>query len=394
VVVQVARLMGHAHDLLSLDVHPSGGLLATAGVDNTVRLWDVGSRRVNQALEAATRHPRRARTPFPTLEMAPCYTTRRVHSDFVDSVHFVGGGEGGGDGARAAGGGGDGDGVVEGEGAVEDGVLERDDAGAALLSRGVLLLSKCADAWQSTPLAEQLVVGTYPRTLVTASAAATASAIARFGAPATPVPAAAAGGHGGGKPARGAPTASAAAAATSAPAPYRQSQRALLWMPAPTLVEPDGYVAFRELRVPAEGTGTYFNKLGVVHRPGGGGGGGGSGGSGGSDDSDGGGVGAPAPTGELHVALGGEGGCGVVVWQVAAGAGVAGGAAEALEPWHDDVPRTLPSVDPTAVLPLPAGLSGGDVSGLTARQVAFAPGGRAMFVAFHDGRVLRWDAAE
>jgi hypothetical protein len=112
---QVARFIASASGVLSVDVHPSGALLAACGIDTHVRLWDLtakeedgeqeehvapGERRRSAAAavvdvqatmdESLAYDPVAEARPFRTRDvLCPAFATQSLHSDYVDSVHFL-----------------------------------------------------------------------------------------------------------------------------------------------------------------------------------------------------------------------------------------------------------------------------------------------------------------
>jgi polycomb protein EED len=81
---------GHRDSVLSVAWHPLGDRIVSAGMDTTVKLWNVGhippSTPVAPKLWSATNTK-----PFRTVyEQMPYFSTNKVHTNYVDSVQFVG----------------------------------------------------------------------------------------------------------------------------------------------------------------------------------------------------------------------------------------------------------------------------------------------------------------
>ena len=81
---------GHREDVLSICVHDYGNCFASAGMDNTVKIWALDTEVILRATESSSKNKSK-RKPFKTVEIQfPCYSTRNVHTDYVDCVRWVG----------------------------------------------------------------------------------------------------------------------------------------------------------------------------------------------------------------------------------------------------------------------------------------------------------------
>lgn len=102
---------GHASEVLAGDFHPLGNCFASAGMDNTVKVWPLDGPLVAEAIAASYTHaveaaeaaaravgperesgtrPLGTPVPAPALCQFPVYSTDAVHSDYVDSCAFLG----------------------------------------------------------------------------------------------------------------------------------------------------------------------------------------------------------------------------------------------------------------------------------------------------------------
>jgi polycomb protein EED len=90
---------GHRNNILAIAWHSSGDRFVSAGMDTTVKLWNIGEGTdVHRALQAS--HSVKAQTwdtssssagSFRTIyEQMPYFSTNKVHTDYVDCVRFVG----------------------------------------------------------------------------------------------------------------------------------------------------------------------------------------------------------------------------------------------------------------------------------------------------------------
>ncbi|KAG6590992.1 putative DNA topoisomerase [Phytophthora cinnamomi] len=83
--------VGHRDDVLSLDVHLKGSCFVSAGMDNTVKIWDLEDEVVQTAIKKSYIEPRPKDRPFDTKFIQfPAFCTSKVHADYVDCVRMVG----------------------------------------------------------------------------------------------------------------------------------------------------------------------------------------------------------------------------------------------------------------------------------------------------------------
>lgn len=81
---------GHKNEVLSLDVHMLGNCLATSSMDTSVKIWNLRDPDLQQMINLSCEKPDPDRS-FPTCILQdPLYTTNMIHTDYVDSVKWVG----------------------------------------------------------------------------------------------------------------------------------------------------------------------------------------------------------------------------------------------------------------------------------------------------------------
>lgn len=81
---------GHRDEVLSVDVHVLGGVFCSAGMDNTVKIWQLDSKRVEDTIRASHETVDDHR-PFPTIfEQFPIFSSADVHSNYVDCARWAG----------------------------------------------------------------------------------------------------------------------------------------------------------------------------------------------------------------------------------------------------------------------------------------------------------------
>jgi len=91
---------GHASEVLSADFHPLGSCFASAGMDNSIKVWGLDDARTAGAIAASYDYaeesarddgPGAPTSPLtPALCQFPAFSTDAVHSDYVDSCAFLG----------------------------------------------------------------------------------------------------------------------------------------------------------------------------------------------------------------------------------------------------------------------------------------------------------------
>ena len=65
--------------------------MASCGMDHSILVWNINSERAKLAIESASVFKLRSSdTPFPTVTLPPIFSTRDVHSNYIDCVRWFG----------------------------------------------------------------------------------------------------------------------------------------------------------------------------------------------------------------------------------------------------------------------------------------------------------------
>ena len=83
---------GHRDQVLSVDIHMSGNSLASASMDNCIKIWALDSPAIVSGIRDSYNPPSStASVPFKTrFAHFPTFSTRKVHTDYVDCARWVG----------------------------------------------------------------------------------------------------------------------------------------------------------------------------------------------------------------------------------------------------------------------------------------------------------------
>jgi WD40 repeat protein len=83
---------GHRSDVLNLSVHPIGNIVASSGIDHCIKLWNLDSPDVKEAISKSYLHDDQAANIafVPHVEQFPIFSTDKVHINYVDCVQWVG----------------------------------------------------------------------------------------------------------------------------------------------------------------------------------------------------------------------------------------------------------------------------------------------------------------
>ena len=77
--------------VLSCDFRPDGQYIASCGMDHSILVWNIASERATMAMEAASGFKlQNCDKPFPTVTLPPIFSTRDVHSNYIDCVRWFG----------------------------------------------------------------------------------------------------------------------------------------------------------------------------------------------------------------------------------------------------------------------------------------------------------------
>ena len=91
-VVIFAGDKGHRDQVLSVDVHYLASSIVSASMDNTIKIWDLDTVQIRTSIDNSYNPPSEYSViPFKTtFSQFPSFSTRRVHTNYVDCVRWVG----------------------------------------------------------------------------------------------------------------------------------------------------------------------------------------------------------------------------------------------------------------------------------------------------------------
>ena len=83
---------GHRDQVLSVGIHMSGNSLASASMDNCIKIWALDSPAMIKSIaDSYAPPPKTSTVPYKTRTVHfPTFSTRKVHTDYVDCVRWVG----------------------------------------------------------------------------------------------------------------------------------------------------------------------------------------------------------------------------------------------------------------------------------------------------------------
>jgi len=83
---------GHRDQVLSVDIHMTGQSMASASMDNCIKIWALDSPAMVAGIkESYAPPPETASVPYKTrFAHFPTFSTRKVHTDYVDCARWVG----------------------------------------------------------------------------------------------------------------------------------------------------------------------------------------------------------------------------------------------------------------------------------------------------------------
>lgn len=83
---------GHRNEVLSISVHPSGNMLASSGMDTTVKIWSLVSPEIEQAISKSYVHNDFSGNIMfvAVVEQYPIFSSDKIHRNYVDCTRWVG----------------------------------------------------------------------------------------------------------------------------------------------------------------------------------------------------------------------------------------------------------------------------------------------------------------
>ncbi|CAG0900820.1 unnamed protein product [Cyprideis torosa] len=83
---------GHRDEVLSADFNLTGDMIASCGMDHSIKLWKTNTAQIQQGIAVSySYNARRQQRAFPTVkEHYPTYSTRDIHQNYVDCVKWHG----------------------------------------------------------------------------------------------------------------------------------------------------------------------------------------------------------------------------------------------------------------------------------------------------------------
>jgi len=86
---------GHRMGVIGMDIHPLGNVFVSSSIDTNIKIWNLQKPTIAEAIKLSDTFPRGldpdSPTTFRTLtQQTPLFSTNQVHSDYVDSVKWVG----------------------------------------------------------------------------------------------------------------------------------------------------------------------------------------------------------------------------------------------------------------------------------------------------------------
>lgn len=84
---------GHRDEVLSVDIKQDGDMLISCGMDHSFKIWNLLDSRVQERINDSSPDESLClnTSTFPTLSVySPIYTTRDIHSNYIDCVHWLG----------------------------------------------------------------------------------------------------------------------------------------------------------------------------------------------------------------------------------------------------------------------------------------------------------------
>lgn len=84
---------GHRNAVLAIDIHPLGNVFASSGMDTSIKIWNLQTPSIIDAIKASDKKPRGEdnKSNFRSItQQFPLFSTQQVHQNYVDAVKWVG----------------------------------------------------------------------------------------------------------------------------------------------------------------------------------------------------------------------------------------------------------------------------------------------------------------
>lgn len=86
-----AGIRGHRDEVLTIDISADGKKFISGGIDHNLMVWSLNSEDINERIDKSHEIEAFGRKAFAALRLHfPEFSTRDIHSNYVDSVKFFG----------------------------------------------------------------------------------------------------------------------------------------------------------------------------------------------------------------------------------------------------------------------------------------------------------------
>lgn len=91
-IALLGSIDGHRDEVISLDINLRGEMIISGGMDHSLKIWNIATEEFKQKIQLSYSYSvNRSRRPFPTIfQRFPDFSTRNVHRNYVDCVHWFG----------------------------------------------------------------------------------------------------------------------------------------------------------------------------------------------------------------------------------------------------------------------------------------------------------------
>ena len=91
-VVIFGGIEGHRDEVLSADFHLRGHKVISCGMDHSLKIWSLDDQTIENAVaDSYSYNPTKTNKPFHCVKQQfPCFTTRDIHTNYVDCVRWFG----------------------------------------------------------------------------------------------------------------------------------------------------------------------------------------------------------------------------------------------------------------------------------------------------------------